>query len=211
MYAALQRGAPATSSAPPTPAPAAPAPVGVNPNLIYSDAPGYTNALLAEAERRVEARFAAAAPAFVTPLASMAKLHAQQHRPDVWTAYGPEIETTAATMDPQLLGDVRAWHRIIDFVASQHVDEIAERRAREIVARGGDSGMLATGGVAAPTGSASLSPIRKLFADNSPAVAAFKDDGLDANAVIAHAAKMGHDEAKYANMLTRRAAAVGGR
>lgn len=178
---------------------------------MYSDAPAYTEAILAEAERRAEARLAAAAPAFVTPLASMARQHAQAHRPDVWSAYGPEIEATAAGIDPQTLGNVQTWHKIVDYIASQHVDEIAHRMARDIVARGADSGMLPSGGGIVPNGIASMSPIRKLFADNHPAVAGYKQDGLTADAVIAQATRMGHDEDKYANMLTRRAAAVGGR
>jgi hypothetical protein len=50
--------------------------------------------------------------------------------------------------------------------------------------------------------------VRRLFAENHPAIQVFKDEGLSADAVIAHGAKMGHDEAKWATMLTRKSAAA---
>lgn len=212
MYAALQRGTPTA----PAPAPVAPKPVigaagaGVDANLIYRDANAYTEAVLAEATRRAQENLASAGASFVTPLASMARMHAKAHRPDIWNSYAPEIEATMATLPDASRGDVSTWQRVVDFVASQHVDEIAEKRAREIIARGGDTGTLMSGSVAGPSGIATMTPIRKLFSDNHPAIAGYKQDGLTPEMVIAQASKMGHTEEKYANMLTRRAAAVGG-
>lgn len=213
LYATLQRGG-APSTPAPTPAPASVAPPprsAIDRNLIYNDPEAYTNAVLDEATRRAEARLQAAAPTYVTPLASMARMHAQSHRKDVWQHYGPEVETTMANVaaqNPTAAGDISTWHKVIDFVASQHVDEIAERRAREIISRGSDPGMIASGGAAPSPGAASGSPIRKMFAENHPAIAPYREVGLSAQDVIDHGVKMGHQESKYAEMLSRKAAAV---
>jgi hypothetical protein len=208
MYGALQRGTVAAPAPAQHVAPAA-TPSGINPNLIYSDADAYTQAVLAEAERRATERLRAEAPAFVTPLASMARMHAQNHRPDVWKHYGPDIESAMASLPETAKGDISTWHRVVDFVAGQHVDEIASRKAAEIVARGSDPGMIPSGG-AAPNfaGGSAASPIRRLFSENHPAIALHKEAGLSAQQVIDHGLKMGHEEAKYADMLTRKAAAV---
>jgi len=177
----------------------------VDPNLIYTDPNEYHRQMEARQEARVKRAVDAATPGVVTPLSGMAKQMARAHRPDIWASYGPEIETTMAQLPPQSRADVDTWKRVIDYVAGQHVDELARKKAEELIRNGSDTGMLRTNG-APPLGSdgSSASPMRKLFADRPDIRDFYKDAGITVGDLVEHGSKMGHDEAKWSEMVSRK-------
>ena len=210
LYGALQNGAPAPHSnvaAPPAPA-QGPVSASVDPNLMYSDPARYTQEILAEAERRAEARLTSASGSVVTPLASMAKMHAKTHRPDIWDSYAPEIEAIMARVTAPHNANIDLWREAVDMVAGRHVDDIARRKADEIMARGGDTGSLTPGGALPTNGASSASPIRKLLSERPDLKEYYKDAGITSEMLVIQGSKMGHDESKYADMLSRKARAV---
>lgn len=209
LYGAMQNGgAPAQAPPPPPQAPTAPLGHSVDPNLMYSDPARYTQELLAEAERRAEARLTSASGSVVTPLASMAKMHAKTHRPDVWDSYAPEIEALMARVQAPHNANIDLWREAVDIVAGRHVDDIARRKADEIMRRGGDTGSLTPGGSPPTNGASGASPIRKLLSDRPDLKEYYKDAGITAEMLVTQGVKMGHDESKYADMLSRKARAV---
>lgn len=184
--------------------PQAPAAPGVDPNQVWNDPAGYTAAILAEAERRAEAKLRAEAGSVVAPLASMARSQARTYKPDIWEFYGPEIETTMAGFNESVRADVDNWRKVVDFVAGQHIDDLIARRmaeARQTV----DHGTITSDGVVPIGDATSASPIRKLFKDNPEIERHYKDAGLSVSDVISHGKRMGHnDETEYAKMLSRK-------
>lgn len=216
MYSALQSGAntsPSTPSPSPAPAPQASmnnAPNGipsVDPNLIYSNPDEYHRQMEARTNAIIEARLAQAGAEISTPLASMAKSQAMTHRPDVWERYGPEIESTMASMPANARGNVETWKRIVNYVAGEHVDELARIKAEELMASGG-SGSLPTqaGSSTLPNAASTRSPIQKLFDEGHEAVKGFVMDGISPAQVEAHARARGHDLESYATILKNRVA-----
>ena len=180
----------------------------VDPNLIYSDPAEYHRQMEARMDARLEARIGQASEAVVTPMASLARGEASRDPKlkGVWDSYGPEIDLVMQRVPASRKGDVSLWKEAASIVAGRHVDDLAEKRAREIIASGGDAGMLSTqGGPRTPQGGSHLSPIAKLYADDHPAIRGHKSDGVPAAKVIAHAAKTGMSEEEYAKILIERA------
>lgn len=192
-----------TPQAPPTPIASPPAPPspGIDPDLMYRDAAAYTAQVIAEAERRADARIAAASQGFGAPMSSMAREQARTHRPEIWAKYGPEIDTLMAEISGPARLNVDIWKRAVNMVASDHIDEIARERAETLIRSGDVGGLRTSGGVLDPSGASVLSPVRKLFADNDSAIQTYKEAGLTASDVIAHYAKMGKDETKAAETI----------
>jgi len=204
LYAAIQSGTPAQPTAPTPATPPPPSSSPVDPNLMYSNPHEYDRQLRESIRTEMRTELASAANSVTSPMASMAKEQAKTHRPKVWDRYGPEIETTMAQLGPNARADVSSWKRVINYVAGEHVDELADARAKEILARGGDSGSLPThGGPPNMDPASGLSPIRKLFAENHPAVDGYQRDRIPVEKVIAHALKRGHTEEGYAEMLEK--------
>lgn len=208
LYGALQRNEPARPS---VSAPMAPAPVAaadVDPNLVYTDAAAYTRQLRDSIRAEMRSELANAASGVVTPLASLARESAARNAKyaHAWNRYAPEIDIIMQRVPEAQRGRVDLWNEAARMVQGEHAEEIAEIRAREILAASGDSGMLSTqGSPNAPRGGSNLSPIAKMFSEDHPAVKGFKTDGISAAQVIAHGAKMGHSEDSYAKMLSDRA------
>ena len=189
--------------------------VGISPDDIYSDTPAFVRSIEDYTNAKVEAGISAAATPLLTPLVGMAKTASQTEKnKEVWDAYGPEIDTEMAKIPLQSRADPAIWNQAVDMIAGRHRDELAHKAAERIVASGGDAGMITSGGITAANGDGiAASPIRTLFNDNDPSIKAFKDEGMTAATVIDHAAKMGHAEEVYAEMLksktSRRYSTVG--
>lgn len=214
LYEALQAGqtAPAPAPAPtyqqaPTPAPTPQQGLPeVDPNLIYSNPHEYHRQMEARQQAMVEARLNAASASVTSPMASMAKEQARMHRPEVWKKYGPEIEATMRQLGPQARADVSSWKRVVNYVAGEHVDELAAAKAQEMMSRGADSGSLRTqGGPPSMDPKSGMSPIRKLFAEEHPAIHGHLKDRITPETVIKHAAKRGYTEEAYAELLIKNA------
>lgn len=210
LYQAIQQQSPQQPQQTPTPQAQPTMSTGipeVDHNLIYSDPAEYHRRMEARMDARIQAAIGNAAGGVTTPMASLAKTQAMSHRPEVWAKYGPEIETTMSSMAPEARANVDVWKRVVNYVAGEHVDEIARAKAEEIIARGSDSGMLSTqGGPPSVDRGSALSPIRKLFKDDHPAIRGFLDDHIPVEKVIEHGLKRGYTEEAYAEMLTTRAA-----
>lgn len=206
LYGALQRNEPARTATPSAPAPAAPA--GVDPNLVYTDAAEFTRQLRESIRAEMRQEIGNAAGGITTPLASLARSEASRNPryKAAWGRWEPEIDLIMQRVPEGQRGRVDLWNEAARMVQGEHAEEIAETRAREILAAGNDPGMLPSQGV--PGGrspSSALSPIEKLFSEDHPAIKGFKTDGINASAVIRHGAKMGHSEESYAKMLVDRA------
>jgi hypothetical protein len=180
----------------------------VDPNLIYSDPAAFTAQLRASVRDEMRAELAQAAGSVSQPLASLARAEAARNPKykDAWTRYTPEIDLVMQRVPEAQRGRVDLWNEAARMVQGEHMEEIAEIRAREIIARSGDAGMLSTqaGIPGRQTPSSTLSPIAKLFADNHPSVKGYQDAGISPAQVIAHGKKMGHEEAAYAVMISAR-------
>lgn len=190
---------PAASYVPQTPSPSP----QINTDLMYSNPEAFVKSIVDATRQATREEIASASPALTTPMASMARAQAQSHRPKVWAKYGPKVDAMMATATPAQKASVQLWQKAVDIVAGEHVDEIARDRAEELM-RSGDTGMLGGAGGVPRTTTSSASPIRKLFNDGDPSIQPFLDEGLTAKDVIAHGAKMGHSEEKWAEMLTRK-------
>lgn len=178
----------------------------VDPNLIYSDPASYHRQMEARQEAIIERRLASASQPFASSMGGLAKRQSMQDRKNVWDAYAPEIEAIMQSVPVANHGNVDLWNQAADIVAGRHVEDIARKRADEILrASSGDSGMLRTSeGGSAPVPGASRSPIQKLFDEDHPAVKPFIKDGISAKKVEEHAAKMGHTPEAYAELLQKR-------
>lgn len=190
----------------PTPQPSDGLPA-VDPNLIYSNPDEYHRQMEARTEARIQKAISGAAGSVSAPLASMAKAQARTHRPDIWDRYGPEIETTMASMPSEARANVETWRRVVNYVAGEHVDEIARAKAEELIRSGADSGMLSTqaGSPLDPGRASTRNPIEKLFDEGHPAVKGFVDDGIPVSKVVQHARDRGYTDLQaYADMLTAR-------
>ena len=228
MYQTLQRGdyapgassdagssnfntsSPQASQMNPTP-PASPD-GDVDPNLMYTDPAAYTRALRDSIRREMRSELQTAAGTLTTPLASMAKHQAMQNpkRKMVWEKYGPEIETIVARLPEHARARPEIWDEAARMVAGEHVDEIAQARAEEIIRRGSDAGMLPTqGGPPSPTSDGKGSPLAKLFESRDPAVKGFLDDGISLTKVREHYRKRGYaKDEDIVELLTRKKKAV---
>lgn len=204
LHTALVTNAPTPAPAP-TPAYEAPAPAsGVDPNLMYSNPAEYTRQLSAAIRAETTRDLATASSDVIRPLSQMARSQATGHRSEVWKAYGPEIDAVMARVPAQSRADISIWKEAVDIVAGRHVDTLARLKAEELM-KAGDTGMLQGSGGRPPGASSTpASPIKALFADDHPSIKPFREEGLTAADVIAQAARMGHSETKYAEMLTRK-------
>lgn len=223
LYAALQRGE--TASAPAssgvdvsnfntqsvndmTPSSGGSGGDDVDPNLLYSDPAAFTQRLRDSIRREMRSEMQQAAGSLTTPLASMAKHQAMQNpkRKLTWEKYGPEIETIVARLPEHARARPEIWDEAARMVAGEHVDELAQAKAEEIIRRGSDSGMLPSqGGPPAPSGSGSSgSPLAKLFDARDPAVKGFIDDGIPLEKVRSHYRKRGYTKDEdIVELLTR--------
>ena len=172
---------------------------------IYSDTEGFVKSIQEYTQDTVNRGIAQASTPLLAPMASMARSASMNEakNKDVWDAYGPEIDATMNVLPIQNRADTTVWNQAVDIVAGRHREELARKLADKMLANSGDSGMLPTNG-SLPTGGApsTKSPINALFADDDPSIKKFKDEGMGAENVIAHAARMGHSEEDYAKMLT---------
>lgn len=174
----------------------------VDPNLMYSDPTSYHRQMEARNQALIQQAIAAATPSVVTPLASMAREHAKTYRPEIWSRYGPEIESTMAQLGPQAQADVASWKRVVNYVAGEHTDEIVASAVA--AARGTDTGMLTSDG-APPVPTSTSSPLRKFFADHPEIEEEYKRDGLKVADVLSFYAGMGYtDETKIVEKLSRK-------
>ena len=214
MYTTLQRGdyAPTQTPSPETPQmnqnpPSPPGGDDIDSNLMYTDPAAYTRALKDSIRREMRSEIQGAAGSLTTPLASMAKHQAMQNpkRKMVWDKYGPEIETIVARLPEHARARPEIWDEAARMVAGEHVDEIAQARAEEIIKRGSDSGMLPTqGGPPAPNGAASGSPLSKLFDARDQSIQGFIDAGLSLTKVREHYRKRGYSKDEdIVELLTR--------
>lgn len=213
LHIALQRNDPAPVVSPPSPPPVSP-PMSTNgipdvdANLIYSNPAEYHRQMEARTAALIDARLAAASSAVVTPLASLARSEAARDAElaDVWRDYAPDIDLIMQRVPEGARGRVDLWREAAQMVAGKRYKELAQKEAARLVSTQ-DAGMLSTqGGPNAPRSTSSTSPIARLYNEDHPSVKGFKADGISADALIAHGRKMGHDEAAYAEMLTKRAA-----
>ena len=206
LHTALVSNTPTTSQAPaPTPSYDAPAPsADVDWNLMYSNPAEYHRQLKASVRAETTRELASASSEVIRPLSQMARSQATGHRPEVWKAYGPEIDAVMARVPAQSKADISIWKEAVDIVAGRHVDTLARLKAEELM-KSGDTGMLQGSGGRPPGASSTpSSPIKALFAEDHPSIKPFREEGLTAADVIAQAARMGHSETKYAEMLTRK-------
>lgn len=207
LYTTVQQGTlPAAPATPPSPASPAPSQTpSVDPQLLYTDPAAYTQAVFDQARTIAREELASAAPNVTSPISTMAKEYARGHRPEVWSAYGPEIEAEMAKVNVNARANIETWKMAVDLVAGRHVDTIALKRAEELMAASGDTGSIASaGGITNPSPGSSLSPIAKLFSEKDPSVQGYIDDGLTAADVVTQAARMGKTEEAYAEMLKNR-------
>lgn len=204
MFNVIQTSAP-TPAPVPTPSPTPMNTHEIDPNLMYSNPTEYNRLLVESARAAARAELAAAEVSFGTPMESMAKSQAQAFEPEVWKRYAPEIEVLMRDVAPAQRRNPEVWKRAVKLVKSDHLDDLVEERARALAARG-DAGSLPGSG-APPTGDprASLSPLRKLFADKAEAVKDYIRDEISVDQVIARARQQGYTEEAYAELLTNRA------
>ena len=203
LHATVQRGTPQAAPSAPvaTPAPSATPGRRVDSNLVYRDADAYTEQLLSHVDQMVEARLANASGSFAAPVASMARAQAMSHKPEIWSKYAPEIDALMSEVQGPARLNVDLWKRAVNMVASEHLDELVYDATQAAISRGDTGGLRGGGGAPLTSSPNASSPIRALFAANDPAIASFKDAGLNAEAVIEHYRKMGKDEAKAAETL----------
>ena len=208
LYAALQRNEHISTPQTPSQAP----PVSdtlprVDPNLIYSNPDEYHRQMESRLAAMVDSRINAASSAIVTPLGSLARSEASRNAKykAAWTKWPHEIDIIMQRVPEASRGRVDLWNEAARMVQGEHAEEIAEVRARELIATG-DPGMLPTQGGPQRGASPSLmSPIEKLYADDHAAVKGYKADGIRAAQVIARASAQGISEDAYAKMLVDRA------
>lgn len=182
------------------------APAPPNSDLLFTNPEEYHRQNQAYTQHMIDSSIQRVAGAYTTPLSSMAKTQAQTYRPDVWEDFGPEVEAIMAKVPEQSRARVELWHQAVDMVAGKHVDQIARKMAEKLAANG-DTGSISTGGTTeVPTPGSNLSPLRRLFATNDPAIQPLKEAGLTAEDAIAHAAQMGVSEEKRAEQLKERTA-----
>ena len=199
--------APVAAPAPalaPVPAPVGDIPLGISADEIYSDTPGFVRSIEAFTNAKVAEGISQASTPLLQPLAGMARSSsmAEAKNKEVWDLYGPEIDLKMSSIPLQNRADPALWNQAVDMIAGEHRDDLARKAAERIIASAGDAGMLQTGGVTLAGGDvSSLSPIQVLFNEDHPSIQAFKDEGMTAATVVAHASRIGHTEEVYAEML----------
>lgn len=178
-------------------------PVPPDPQLMFTDNARYQAELLAYQNQVYSAQMQQFAAPMLAQQATLAKDAAKRNskRADVWTKYESEIDAQMVNV-PLQARTVEAWDMAAKIVAGEHLDELAQERAASLAART-DTGTLSGGEVQPLNGTPAGDPISELFRTDSPAIANFKKQGMDANRVIAHARTMGHTPEAYAAMLTR--------
>lgn len=214
LYGALQRGESVSNDPPPTPA-STPSPdvsTDIDPNLMYSNPAEYTRQFRESLRAEMRQEIQNAAGSVTAPLGALARSEAARNAryKAAWERWAPEIDLIMQRVPEPRRGDVALWNEAARMVQGEHSEEIAEARARELIAASGDAGMLSTQGAPSGTAGASStrSPLQRLFDEDHPAIKGFKADGIPVSKVIAHARTMGHTEEAYADLLTKRAARV---
>ena len=204
LYNVVQTGGNPSHGSTPEPPPMQPPTNDVDANLIYTNPEEFTRRLRESIRTEMRQELSTAAAPLTGGMAGMAKRQSMQDRKGVWESYGPEIETIMASVPTQNHGSVDLWNQAADIVAGRHIDEIARKRADEMLRRG-DVGTIRTNeGGALPEAASTRSPIAKLFDEKHPSVLPFIRDNIDAKQVEAHAAKMGHTPEAYAELLQKR-------
>lgn len=202
-----QASAPPAPYSKPAPQPTAIDPnpaIGISPDAIYSDTPGFVKSIEDYTTSKVNEGISQAATPLLQPLAGMARDSSMrdEKNKEVWALYGPEIDAKMASIPLQNKADPALWNQAVDMVAGAHRDDLAQKAAERAIAASGDAGMITSGGVTVAGGNGlTASPIKALFDEDHPSIKGFKDEGLDVAFVARHAARQGHTEEVYAEML----------
>jgi len=170
-------------------------------NLLYTNPEEYNRQLSAWNQNQIQTAFQTQATPYLQGMVELARNESKRDSrfKDVWGRYAPEIEATAATVNPQMKTNVTFWNDVASLIKGRHAEDIFKTRLAENAPL--DTGTMGGGGgVASGTGTSNsaFSPIERAWRDDADWIQQFKRlPGMTLGKLRAQVSSMGNNEEDY--------------